>query len=92
MVRNQIDQRRENNNVNIEIEAIAGACNTIDGVNKADVHDPCIQNNFIGSCIQAINDAYEEVVSWKRNLFVLLSDKELARLCQAYADESPWCF
>ena len=46
------------------------------------------------SCIQAINDAYEEVVSWKRNFFVLSSGsgKELARLYQACADESPWCF
>ena len=43
------------------------------------------------SCIQAINDAYEEVVLWKRNLFLPPSSKagktfvkELARLYQAY--------
>ena len=87
LVQNQIDhdQRRENYNVNIEIEAIAGACNTIDEVNNTDVpllyHGPCISNNFIWgevngeSWIQAIKDAYEEAVSWKRNMFLLPSGK-----------------
>ena len=48
------------------------------------------------ACIVAINEAYEEIVCWKRNIFLLPSGKvgkafikELARLYQAYADESP---
>lgn len=48
------------------------------------------------ACIVAINEDYEEIVCWKRNIFLLPSGKvgkafikELARLYQAYADESP---
>ena len=51
LIQNKIDQRWEDNNVNNEIESIAGACNTIDKVNNTDVpllsDDPCIPNNFI---------------------------------------------
>ena len=45
---------------------------------------------------QQITRSYEEIVKWKRNFFLVPSGKvgksfiqELARLYQAYADESP---
>ena len=45
---------------------------------------------------QQITRSYEEIVKWKRNVFLVPSGKvgksfiqELARLYQAYADESP---
>jgi hypothetical protein len=43
-----------------------------------------------------INDAYEEIVHWKRNVFLVPSGRvgksfiqELARIYQAFADTSP---
>ena len=46
--------------------------------------------------IQRINIAYEQIVKWRRNIFMLPSGKarkafisELARLYQSYADKSP---
>lgn len=46
--------------------------------------------------VKQVNEAYEEIVKWKRNIFLLPSGKagkefikELARLYQSYADGSP---
>jgi hypothetical protein len=89
--------RTEAKNVN-EVNA-----NTTDEVNN--IHDPPPTSTCATfqwgelnreACIVAINEAYEEIVCWKRNIFLLPSGKvgkafikELARLYQAYADESP---
>lgn len=50
-------------------------------------------------CIRSINDAYEEIVTWRRNVFLLPSGKagkafikELTRLYQAYMQMSHCVF
>ena len=100
-------QNNQNKNNNIEAEPDndtgVGIVNEVNNINGRTVSEGIFaSNNFQWgelnkeACVHALDDAYEEIVSWRRNIFILPTDKvekafikELARLYQAYAGKSP---
>ena len=100
-------QNNQNKNNNVEAEPDndtgVGIVNEVNNINGRTVSEGIFaSNNFQWgelnkeACVHALDDACEEIVSWRRNIFILPTGKvgkafikELARLYQAYADKSP---